>query len=119
MAIDNFVPVTKFKQLPYDYYCQNVKNLDGCVCSICGVYFPSKATVDRHKLGFGCVTKQKLPSQLIPVARPTFNEEIEDMVCEGGGRISEVDRQGEGYLEKWKIFMNVIYVSSLRCSTGF
>ena len=32
--------------------------------------------------GFGCVTKHKLPSQLIPVTRPTIVEEIEDMTCE-------------------------------------
>ena len=37
----------------------------------------------RHqKRWFGCVTKHKLPSQLVPVARPTLNEEIEDMGCE-------------------------------------
>ena len=32
--------------------------------------------------GFGCMTKHKLPSQLIPVTRPTLVEEIEDMTCE-------------------------------------
>ena len=36
----------------------------------------------HYKRGFGCVTKHKLPSQLIPVARPTLDEEIEDRVCE-------------------------------------
>ena len=29
-----------------------------------------------------CVTNHKLPSQLIPVARPVLNKKIEDMVCE-------------------------------------
>lgn len=32
--------------------------------------------------GFGCVTKHKLPSQLISVAGPTLNEEIEERKCE-------------------------------------
>ena len=36
----------------------------------------------HHKRGLGCVTKHKLPSQLFPVARPTLDEEIEDMTCE-------------------------------------
>ena len=36
----------------------------------------------HHKRGFGCVTKQKLPSQLIPVVQHTIDEEIEDMTCE-------------------------------------
>ena len=37
----------------------------------------------RHqKRGFGFVIKHKLPSQLIPVARPTHDEEIENMKCE-------------------------------------
>ena len=31
---------------------------------------------------FGCVIKHKLPSQLIPVARPIVDEEIEDIACE-------------------------------------
>ena len=40
-------------------------------------------TITRHqKRGFGFVTKHKLPSQLIPVARPTRDEEIENMTCE-------------------------------------
>ena len=82
MAIDNLVPVIEFKQLPYDYYCPSVKNLADRVCSVCGIYFPIKAAVDRHKRGFGCVTKQKLPSQLIPVARPSLDEETENMGCE-------------------------------------
>ena len=38
--------------------------------------------IRHHEHGFGCVTKHKLPSHLIPVARPTLDEEIEDMVCE-------------------------------------
>ena len=39
--------------------------------------------MSRHyKRGFGCVTKHKLPSQLIPVARSTIDEEIEDLACE-------------------------------------
>ena len=82
MAIDNLVPVTEFKQIPYDYYCPNVKNLADRVCSVCGVYFPSKAAVDHHKHGFGCVAEHKLPSPLIPVAQPTLNEETENMGCE-------------------------------------
>ena len=82
MAIDNLVPVTEFKQLPYDYYCPSVKNLTDRVCFVCGVYFPSKAAVDRLKRGFGCVTKCKLPSQLNPVARPTLDDETENMGCE-------------------------------------
>ena len=82
MAIGNLVPVTEFKQLPYDYYCPSVKNLADRVCSVCGIYFPSKDAVDRHKRGFGCVTKHKLPSQLIPVAQPTLDEETENMGCE-------------------------------------
>ena len=37
----------------------------------------------RHnKFGSGCVTKHNLPSQLIPVAQPTIDEEIENMACE-------------------------------------
>ena len=36
----------------------------------------------HHKRGFGCVPKHKLPSQLIPVARLTINEKIQDMACE-------------------------------------
>ena len=36
----------------------------------------------HHKRGFRCVTKQKLPSQLIPVVQHTIDEEIEDMTCE-------------------------------------
>ena len=40
------------------------------------------AMTRHHKRGFGCVTKHKLPTQLITVIRPTFNEEIEDMVSE-------------------------------------
>ena len=82
MAIGNLVPVTEFKQLPYDYYCPSVKNLADRVYSVWGVYFASKAAVDRHKRGFGCVTKHKLASQLIPVARPTLDEETENMRCE-------------------------------------
>ena len=35
-----------------------------------------------HKGGFGCVTKHKLPSQLIPVTRSIIDEGIEDMTCE-------------------------------------
>ena len=37
----------------------------------------------RHKRGFGWVTKHKLPSQLIPVARLTLGEKIENMACVG------------------------------------
>ena len=36
----------------------------------------------HHKCGFGCVTKHKLPSQLIPVVQCTLDEEIEDMTCQ-------------------------------------
>ena len=82
MAIDNLVAVTEFKELPYDYYCPSVKNVADRVCSSCGVYYPSKAAVDRHRRGFGCVTKHKLPNQLIPVARPSLGDEIEDTQCE-------------------------------------
>ena len=78
MAIDNLVAVTEFKELPYDYYCPRVKNVADRVCSSRGVYYPSKAVVDRHRRGFGCVTKHKLPNQLIPVARPSLGDEIED-----------------------------------------
>ena len=50
MAIYNLVPVTEFKQLPYDYYCPSVKNLANRVCSVCGAYFPITAAVDRQKI---------------------------------------------------------------------
>ena len=36
----------------------------------------------HHKREFGCVTKHKLLSQLISVARPTIYEEIKDMARE-------------------------------------
>lgn len=36
----------------------------------------------HHKRGFGYVTKQKLPSQLIPVARLSLDEETENKACE-------------------------------------
>ena len=36
----------------------------------------------HHKRGFGCVTKPKLRSQLIPFARLTLDEEIEYMECD-------------------------------------
>ena len=38
--------------------------------------------IRHHKCGFGCTTKHELPSQLIPVARLTLDEKMEDMVCE-------------------------------------
>ena len=36
----------------------------------------------HHKCGFGCVTKHKLPSQLIPVAQSILDKDIEDMTCQ-------------------------------------
>ena len=82
MTIDNLIPVTEFKELPYDYYCPSVKNVADRVCSSCGIYYPSKVVVDRHRRGFRCVTKHKLSNQLIPVARPSLGDEIEDTQCE-------------------------------------
>ena len=77
VTINNLVPEIEFKHPPYDYYCPSVKNLADHVCSVCGIYFPNKTVVNRHKRGFACLTKQ-----LIPVVRPTLDEEIEDMACE-------------------------------------
>ena len=81
VTINNVVPEIEFKHLPYDYYCPSVKNLADHVCSVCGTYFLNKTAVNRHKRGFVCLTKRKLPKQLIPVVRPTLDEEIEDMAC--------------------------------------
>ena len=51
----------------------------------------------HHKRGFGCVTKQKLPSQLIPVVRHTIDEEIEDMTCE------ENEEDDVMTISRWKV----------------
>ena len=58
--------------LPYDFYCPSLnKKIESRVCNGCGIYYPSKAAVDRHRRGLGCLQKKRgLPSKLISVARP-------------------------------------------------
>lgn len=39
----------EFKEMPYDFYCPTVQTqLQGRVCSICGLYFATKKAVKSH-----------------------------------------------------------------------
>ena len=72
LVMSPLVPPTKYDVLPYDFYCPSLnKKIESRVCNGCGIYYPSKAAVDRHRRGLGCLQKKRgLPSKLISVARP-------------------------------------------------
>ena len=78
LAMSPLVPPTKYDFLPYDFYCPSLnKNIESRVCKGCGIYYPSKAAVDRHRRGKGCLQKRVLPNKLIFVARPNDSDDVE------------------------------------------
>lgn len=78
LVISPLVPTTKYDVIPYDLYCPSInKNIANQVCKGCGIYYPSKAAVDRHRRGLGCLQKTRvLQSKLIAVARPDVEPEV-------------------------------------------
>ena len=52
LAITPLIPNTGYNEIPYDLYCARVK-VNERVCKLCGIYYPSKTAVDRHRRGKG------------------------------------------------------------------
>ena len=55
MAIQPLVPKTGYSDIPYDMYCPTIqKYIAKRICKDYETYFPSHATVKRHRRGNGC-----------------------------------------------------------------
>ena len=73
---------TGYKEIPYDLYCAIVK-VNERVCKLCGIYYPSKTAVDRHRRGKGCQVGKAI------IWRPTAEEIID--ICD----MDKIDDAGE------------------------
>ncbi|CAF1529023.1 unnamed protein product, partial [Didymodactylos carnosus] len=50
LQLNSIIPVTVYKDMPYDCYLPSVQeNLPKRICEKCNLYFPSAASVTRHK----------------------------------------------------------------------